>query len=71
MGVEPKIVGFYPKMDGLFHGKPYEQMMIWGVKTTIFGNIQYEPLLTARPSGDAVATSWGLPWHLHRRDEWA
>ncbi len=23
IGVEPKIGGFYPKMDGLFHGKPY------------------------------------------------
>ena len=26
MGVEPKIVGFYPKMDGENKGKPYEQM---------------------------------------------
>ena len=25
MGVEPKIGG-KPKVDGLFHGKPYEQM---------------------------------------------
>ena len=31
MGVEPKIGGFSPKMDGLFHGKPYENFMIWGV----------------------------------------
>ena len=28
MGVEPKIGGFYPpKMDGVFHEKPYEQIM--------------------------------------------
>ena len=26
MGVEPKIGGNPPKMDGLFHGKPYEQI---------------------------------------------
>ena len=30
MGVEPKIGG-NPKMDGLFHGKPYEQMDDLGV----------------------------------------
>ena len=27
----------YLKMDGLFHGKPYEQMDDLGVKTPIFG----------------------------------
>ncbi len=37
MGVEPKIGVFSPKMDGLFHGKPYETWMIWG-GTIIFGN---------------------------------
>ena len=26
MGVNPKIGRFSPKMDGLFHGKPYQQM---------------------------------------------
>ena len=32
MGVEPKIGGFSPKMDGWFHGsKPYEQMDDLGV----------------------------------------
>ena len=31
MGVEPKIGVFTPKMDGLFHGKPYEQMDDLGV----------------------------------------
>ena len=29
-----------PKMDGLFHGKPYEQMDDLGGKTPIFGNTQ-------------------------------
>ena len=31
LGVEPKIRGKTPKMDGLFHGKPYEQMDDLGV----------------------------------------
>ena len=31
--------GKTPKMDGLFHGKPYEQMDDLGGKPTIFGNI--------------------------------
>ena len=39
MGVDPKIRGVSPKMDGLFHGKPYEQMDDLGGKPTIFGNI--------------------------------
>ena len=26
LDVEPKIRGKNPKMDGLYHGKPYEQM---------------------------------------------
>ena len=39
MGVEPKIGGCKtPKMDGLFHGKPYEQMDDLGVCPPIFGN---------------------------------
>ena len=29
-------------MDGLFHGKPYEQMDDLGGKPTIFGNIHIE-----------------------------
>ncbi len=33
MGVEPKIGGVSPKMDGLFHGKPYEQMDDLGGET--------------------------------------
>ena len=38
MGVEPKIGVFNPKMDGLFQGKPYEQMDDFGgVNTPIFG----------------------------------
>ena len=39
MGVEPKIVGRYPKMDGENNGKPYFSMDDWGGKPTIFGNI--------------------------------
>ena len=30
MGVEPKIGGFPPKMDGEHNGKPYPKWMIWG-----------------------------------------
>ena len=30
MGVSPKIRGKPPKMDGLFHEKPYEQMGWFG-----------------------------------------
>ena len=38
MGVNPKIgVVKPPKMDGLFHGKPYEQMDDLGVFPIIFG----------------------------------
>ena len=37
MWVFPKIGGNPPKMDGLFHGKPYQKGMIWGV-SHIFGN---------------------------------
>ena len=33
----PKIVGKTPKMDGLFHGKPYEQMDDLGGFPIIFG----------------------------------
>ena len=36
--VEPKIGGFYPKMDGENNGKPYEQMDDLGCFPTIFGN---------------------------------
>ena len=39
-GVEPKIGGKTPKMDGLFHGKPYEQMDDLGGFPPIFGNTQ-------------------------------
>ena len=39
MGVEPKIVGKTPKMDGENKGKPYEQMDdLGGKKTPIFGS---------------------------------
>ncbi len=40
MGVAPKIGGKTSKMDGLFHGKSYEQMDDLGGFPTIFGNIQ-------------------------------
>ena len=37
MGVEPKIGVWKPrKMDGLFHGKPYEQMDDSGGKNPYF-----------------------------------
>ncbi len=35
IGVEPKIGGKPPKMDGLFHGKPLLKWMIWG-ETPLF-----------------------------------
>ena len=39
-GCQPKTRGKTPKMDGLFHGKPYEQMDDLG-GTPIFGNTHY------------------------------
>ena len=41
MGVEPKIGGFTPKMDGENNGKPYEQMDDLGVPL-FFGNTHVE-----------------------------
>ena len=38
MGVEPKIGGVSPEMDGENNGKPYEQMDDLGGKPIIFGN---------------------------------
>ena len=38
-GWKPKNRGVSPKMDGLFHGKPYKKMDDLGGKPTIFGNI--------------------------------
>ncbi len=49
MGVS-KNRGKTPKMDGLFHGKPYEQMDDLRGKNTIFGNIHIHP--------------WSLTWNL-------
>ncbi len=44
MGANPKVVGFPPKMDGLFHGSnPMNKWMIWGLKTSIFGNTHIVP----------------------------
>ena len=37
-GCQPKNSGKTPKMDGLFHGKPYEQMDDLGGFTIIFGS---------------------------------
>ena len=37
MGVNPKIGGKTSKMDGLFHGNPYEQMDDLGGFPPIFG----------------------------------
>ena len=38
MGVNPKIRVKPPKMDGLFHEKPYEQMGWFGGFSHIFGS---------------------------------
>ena len=44
-GVEPKIGGNTPKMDGVYKGKPYFLMDDLGGKPTIFGNIHVEQKL--------------------------
>ena len=36
VGVNPKIIGFSPKMDDANTGSPYENSMDLGVKQTIF-----------------------------------
>ena len=44
MGVEPKNRGKTPKTDGLFHGKPYEQMDdLAGSFPHIFGSTPKNP----------------------------
>ena len=76
MGVEPKIGCFKPpKMDGLFHGKPYEQMNDLGGNTPIFGSTpKYERdshTLGVAPSQDAsdhqddITYLVGIPINLH------
>ena len=47
MGVS-KNRGFYPKMDGENHGKPYSSMDGLGGKPTIFGNIH----IASKPQSD-------------------
>ena len=37
MGVEPKIGGKPPKMDGVYNGKPHEQMEDLGVHLFLMG----------------------------------
>ena len=51
MGVDPKIGGKKPKMDGENNGKPYEQIDDLVGFTPIFGNIQIKnpPIFCCSP----------------------
>ena len=66
MGVNPKIGGKPPKMDGLFHGKPYEQMDYLGCKNPIFleGHpyVPFEFTSGFHPSWHRFEQSQMSPW---------
>ena len=59
MGVEPKIGGFTPKMDGEDHGKPYFLMDDLG-GTTILGDVDPWNLIT----NSFRYLKWKVSWTL-------
>ena len=67
LDVEPKIGGFDPPkwMDGLFHGKPYEQMDDWGGFSHYFWfNTHFstgESLVVQNQGPRALRKPWNSP----------
>ena len=64
----PKIGGFSPKMDGLFHGKPYEQMDDLEGFLPIFenwGHVSFFCYLSL-PADRGLINSWPCRNHCRR-----
>ena len=57
MGVEPKIGGKTPEMDGENNEKPYEQMDDLGGNTPIFRNIHIDQHLYGQVSYNSIYSS--------------